>query len=238
MNYATDTAQPPDTLDEEALRRRLVNRIAIAGVVVVALLGGLALIDGLYVAPPIPAPKIVPMPAPFEDAKTAETPSPPPPTAPETAPEPPKPEAVPIIKSQSEPEETSLPSAPLPKATRSVNKPVGGGTVPNTRKASPPQELAHQEPATVAAHSPPARPLTQGTQGTQAERRFVLQMGVFNNVDNAQELLGKLQKAGVPAQIEARVQVGPFNTRKEADEARTKIAAMGLDPGLLMATHR
>ena len=233
MNYATDTAPPLDTLDEEALRRRLVNRIAIAGVVVVALLGGLALIDTLYVAPPTPAPKIVPMPAPVEVAKTAEPA--PAATATETAPEPPKPEAVPTIKSQGEPEETSSPSAPLPKATRSVTKAVGSRALPNTAKALPPQELAHQEPATIAAHSPPARPLTQGAQ---AERRFVLQMGVFNNVDNAQELLGKLQKAGVPAQIEARVQVGPFNTRKEADEARTKIAAMGLDPGLLMATHR
>jgi DedD protein len=235
MNYATDTAPPPDTLDEEALRRRLVNRIAIAGVVVVALLGGLALIDTLYVAPPTPAPKIVPMPAPVEVAKTVDTATSPAPTVSDTAPEPPHPEAVPTIKSQGEPEETSSPSAPLPKATRSVTKPVSGKAAPNTAKTSPPQELAHQEPATIAAHSPPSRPLTQGAQ---AERRFVLQMGVFNNVDNAQELLGKLQKAGVPAQIEARVQVGPFNTRKEADEARTKIAAMGLDPGLLMATHR
>ena len=235
MNYAADTVPPPDTLDEEILRRRLVNRIAIAGVVVVALLGGLALIDTLYVAPPTPAARIVSMPAPVEVAKTADTATPSAATATEPAPEPPKPEAVPTIKSQGEPEETSSPSVPLPKVTRSVTKPVGGRTVTNTAKALPPQELAHQEPAIVAAHSPPARPLTQGAQ---TERRFVLQMGVFNNVDNAQELLGKLQKAGVPAQIEARVQVGPFNTRKEADEARTKIAAMGLDPGLLMATHR
>ncbi len=63
-------------------------------------------------------------------------------------------------------------------------------------------------------------------------------MGVFNNVDNAQELLRKLQQTGVPAQIETRVQVGPFKTRKEADEARAKLAEHGYDAGLLMAIRR
>ena len=48
-------------------------------------------------------------------------------------------------------------------------------------------------------------------------------MGVFNNVNNDQELLARLQKNGIPAQIEARVQVGPFKTKAEADEARTKL---------------
>lgn len=217
---STDTALPPEEEHDDTLRRRLINRIAVAGVVIVALLGGLALIDNFYVAPP-PAvtPKISP-PPPQEDAKPINAV----PVAPlAEAPEPPRPEAVPSIKRTAEPEETRSPSAPLPKQAH-----------PAVSKTAPPQELAHQEPGAAPLHPPPSRPLTQG----QAERRFVLQIGVFNNVDNAQELLAKLQQNGVPAQIEARVQVGPFKTRKEADEARIKLAAMGLDPGLLMAIRR
>lgn len=210
-----DIAQQPEPLDEAALRRRLINRIALAGVAIVVLLGGLAVIDSMYVAPTAPAPVAEPS----RQIEAVDVPS-----TPIAAPEPPRPEAVPTIKrAPAEPEESSSPSAPMPH--HAPAKAVA---------AAPAQELAHQEPATVNNHAPTPRPLTQGTQ---AERRFVLQMGVFNNIDNAQELLAKLQNGGVPAQIEARVQVGPFKTRAEADAARAKVKAMGLDDGLLMAIH-
>ena len=41
------SAQDPHD-EDEALKKRLISRIAVAGVVVVALLGGLALVDALY----------------------------------------------------------------------------------------------------------------------------------------------------------------------------------------------
>jgi DedD protein len=66
----------------------------------------------------------------------------------------------------------------------------------------------------------------------------VLQLGVFNNVTNAEELRAKLELAGVPAQVEARVQVGPFNSRQEAEEARQKLAAIGLEPGVVVAIKK
>jgi hypothetical protein len=37
-----------------------------------------------------------------------------------------------------------------------------------------------------------------------------VQVGVFSNHTNAEELMQKLHEAGIPAQIESRVQVGPF----------------------------
>lgn len=235
----TDTEQQPEDLDEDALRRRLINRIALAGVAIVALLGGLAVIDSMYVAPAAPAPNISVPTISAETSKSAETIALSAVNAQDNMspvaampPEPPHPEAIPTIKSNAAMEESSSPSVPLPKQPHPQTVPAAGKAA---AKSSPPQELAHQEPATSSAHTPPPRPLTQGPQ---AERRFVLQMGVFNNVDNAQELLTRLQKGGVPAQIEARVQVGPFKTKAEADEARTKLKAMGLDAGLLMAIHR
>jgi cell division septation protein DedD len=59
-------------------------------------------------------------------------------------------------------------------------------------------------------------------------------VGVFSNHANAEELVTKLHEAGIPAQIESRVQVGPFVSRAEADAARAKLKAMGLDDGLLV----
>ena len=201
-NNMTDTGQQPDSLDEDALRRRLINRIELAGVAIVALLGGLAVIDSMYVAPPTTSPKIAVAPIIVETVKPADTVAVAP-VAPQekaaevqTPPEPPKPQAVPTIKKSAEPEESSAPSPPLSRQP----------------------------------HPPP--------QSAPAGRHFILQMGVFNNVNNAQELLDRLQKNGIPAQIEARVQVGPFKTKAEADQARPKLKAMGLDAGLLMAIHR
>lgn len=219
-----DTESLPEALEEEALRRRLINRIAIAGLAIVALLGGLAVIDMLYVAPSTtltnastrssqstftpemtrPVEGVTPLSAvavaPEEAIPDAQTP-------PVLPPEPPSPEATPSLKIRSEPEETSSPSVPSPKQVSPI--------VPTFSK-----------PVQVAAAA--------NTKG----RQFIVQMGVFNNIGNAQELLAKLQKIGIPAQIESRVQVGPFKTKAEADAARTKLKAMGLDPGLLMATQK
>jgi DedD protein len=63
-------------------------------------------------------------------------------------------------------------------------------------------------------------------------------MGVFNNLANAEELRAKLEMAGIPSQIEARVQVGPFATREEADAAREKLRSLGMDTGILTAIKR
>jgi DedD protein len=231
MNEASDitadNAPQPEALDEDALRRRLINRIALAGVAIVALLGGLAIIDTVYVSPPpMPVKAVATQPiaeAVRLDNGTSLSSVSAPVGKPVPAPEAPKPEAIPTIKSSGEPEESYSPSIPLPK--------------------QPPPVVA--EPRTVPAlagppmHTPTAPPQgTPNVAGVQGPRPFVLQMGVFNNVDNAQELLARLQKNGLPAQIEARVQVGPFTTKAEADAARAKLKAMGLDPGLLMSAHR
>lgn len=63
---------------------------------------------------------------------------------------------------------------------------------------------------------------------------FVVQMGVFNSVGNAEDLLAKLKVAGIPAQLETRVQVGPFATRAEALRAQEKLRALGLGKGMLV----
>lgn len=193
---------PPEQTDDEALRKRLLNRIALAGVAIVALLGGLAIVDSMYVSP-TPAASKASLPEPVKpvepiaisptivSATTAELPEPP---------EPPKPQAVPTLPPATT-EESELPSSAAPEKTK-------------TRRDNEAKEI-----------SSPA-------QG------YLLQMGVFNNVDHAQELFAKLKQAGIPAQIESRVQVGPFKTKTEAEEMRAKLKGLGLDSALLLPLRK
>jgi DedD protein len=67
-----------------------------------------------------------------------------------------------------------------------------------------------------------------------AEKPFALQLGVFSDLANAEELRAKLEMAGIKASIDARVRVGPFATRAEADAARAKLRELGISEVLLV----
>lgn len=191
---------------EEALRRRLVNRIIIAALLVAGLLGSLAMFEAIYTPPPPVT------------AKLAVPPKPVPATEPETKPIAPAIEAKPepaVAKPEVKavPERTAAPSAPRPPQVQPA--PV----------VAPPHAAPHRAPA--------SRPVTQAV-----ERRYALQMGVFGNMANAEDLRAKLVANGIPATIEARVSVGPFRTRQEVDAARAKLKELGLDDGLLITTKK
>jgi DedD protein len=63
-------------------------------------------------------------------------------------------------------------------------------------------------------------------------------MGVFGNVANAEDLRAKLELHGIPSSIEARVHVGPFRSKEEADSVRAKLKELGLDGGLLVTLKK
>ncbi len=231
MTNQPDDALPESELSEEdVLRKRLVNRIAVAAVVIVALLGGLAVIDALYVPPaPPPAAKMAEAPS---ATKASESP------VAEPAAEEPKQE-----QAMAEPEQTATPSpSAVPKELKPLTVPAQAKTAslrptpPLTQRPEPAHEAARVAAAVRPGHNaPPSKPLSEAPEPV---KRFVVQMGVFNNVANAEELRSKLEAAHIPVQIEARVQVGPFATKADAEAARTKLAAMGMDPGILMANRK
>lgn len=238
------TPQTDGSENDDDLRRKLVGRIAVAGVLIAALLGGLAVFDRAYVPPPTPAAKAEPPPA--------ATP------APTLATEEKKDEAKEEAANeegketketaQAEPESSESPSAPTvakeekplkpltkPAAAHLANlKPHAESPVAASRP-EPGKEVARATAPTIARHAPASRPLTQAIE---TAKQYVLQLGVFNNLSNAEDLKAKLELNHIPAQIEARVQVGPFKTRQEAEEARTKLAALGLEPGILVAQKK
>lgn len=237
-----DTATP-----EEALKRRLLGRLAIAGGLVVVLLAGLAVMDHMSRAPEVEPPKVASASGPIEPAETpAEKPAES--TGDATA-VPEKGDAVTDSDTTSAPPlNDEHPAKPLtvPAEARTASmRPSPEASVPS-RGPEPAQRIPQRSPVVADGHHAPAsRPLTQPgpiaaqpAQVTEANRQFVVQMGVFNNIANAEELRAKLELAGIPAQIEARVKVGPFATREEAEAARKKLAALGLDPGYLTATRK
>lgn len=59
-------------------------------------------------------------------------------------------------------------------------------------------------------------------------RVYVLQLGVFGNPDNAKQLVERLNREGIRAFSETRVQVGPFSTRAEAEQTRAALQRLGL----------
>lgn len=235
-----------DTTADTALKRRLLNRIAVAAVVMVGLLGSLAIFDALNAPEPAPqkmaaAPAAVP---PKEEAVVPEKPA-------ETVAAPAaeaKPEPTQVAKAGEEvvPEGTASPGAPplqpLPPEKR-LTKPATGRTAsmrpsepvpPATSPAArpdPAREIA-QAP-TAPRRAPASRPITQA-----GERQYALQMGVFGNLANAEDLRAKLELNGIPSSIEARVHAGPFKTREEAELARTKLKELGLDGGLLLTLKK
>ena len=63
---------------------------------------------------------------------------------------------------------------------------------------------------------------------------FAVQAGVFSDPRRAEELHARLTLEGIPSTIEARVQAGPFKSREEAEAARVKMKALGIDAVMLM----
>ena len=62
---------------------------------------------------------------------------------------------------------------------------------------------------------------------------YALQAGVFSDTQHAEELHARLTREGIPSSIEARVQVGPFKSKAEAEATGKKLNALGIDSVLL-----
>lgn len=62
------------------------------------------------------------------------------------------------------------------------------------------------------------------------EGRHLLQLGVFSDINQAEDLRAKLGTSGLPSTLSTgtHVFVGPFSTQEEADAARAKLKELGL----------
>ena len=234
----------PELTAEDAVKQRLLGRIAVAGVIIVGLLGSLAMFDALYAPrpqPPAPVATVAPPPAetPPAEAPTATTPpvaeAPPAPAVPEKTaaapadPLPPLP-AERLTKPATAQKALAHP-APAVTVPEAVKPPVAKAPAPASRPLS--QAPAQQQPPIKQGG-----PLTALMPPDQPPRQFALQLGIFSNFTNAEELRGKLEAAGIPTTVEARVRAGPFATRGEADAARVKLRQLGIEESIRVSVKR
>ncbi|MBK7815331.1 MAG: SPOR domain-containing protein [Rhodocyclaceae bacterium] len=223
--------QPPNLPDgDEALRRSLLKRVGVAAVLVVVLLAALMLFDGQ---------------SGWDEQRVAPVARVEPPVKPIEQPT--EPAVVDVVEQAdvaAVPEDTETPISrpraderPLTMPARAQNAAMRPAeSMAAAPKPDVARDIARVVPPKEAATMPTAsRPIAQAIESS---RHFQLQMGVFNNLANAEELKTRLEAAGVPAHIEARVQVGPFASRREAEQAREKLKSLGMAPGLIVAARK
>ena len=56
----------------------------------------------------------------------------------------------------------------------------------------------------------------------------MVQAGTFRSTANARALQKQLQRAGVAAHLETRVQLGPFKNKDDADRALARAKKLGI----------
>jgi DedD protein len=283
-NESPDFGPAPGEEDESArIRRKLLWRMGVAGLMIVALLGGLTLFDHLATAPrepeyvpprftePVPVPPksvtqtlgpVVTMPDEGDEEtekplQTSDT------SVPEAT-------AAPVIPADAPPVDLAPPPSPdgaaRPAPGRATAKPPSraAATVSPAAPQSSPSPAARAEqktgqepvlsrPETLRPDIPRAeapRPETSRPEASRPETLgalpsrqspalpqplpgYTLQAGVFTDPRRAEEIHTRLAQEGIPVTLETRVLVGPFKNRNEAESARAKMKAMGID-ALLM----
>ena len=149
-----------------------------------------------------------------------------------------KPEAAPD-KTDPEPAKAQASEAKAPEIS-SKTKPAGAvnsaTSEVNTKQGSEPAKAA------VAAAKPVAAAPKASTDGVSPERPFAVQIGAFASDKGAKEQLARARKTGLKAYTERietskgtriRVRVGPFKTREEAEKARVRLKAAGIDSAII-----
>ncbi|MFC3533806.1 SPOR domain-containing protein [Vogesella facilis] len=112
---------------------------------------------------------------------------------------------------------------PTPAAATDSN-----GSAPAGKTAAP--QAAAAKPAPLPA---PARTPTLATGNNHPSLGYQLQLGLFASPGNAEKLVADLKKHGLSARTETRVQLGPFRTRAEAEEAMQRLRELGYQPLLV-----
>lgn len=139
----------------------------------------------------------------------------------------------------AEPEASYDPTVPLVDVAP-TGKPAAKSSAPKNDKELRPDRLQ----VTTSSRSAPGLPASAAPKSpiqviaASPGGDYVVQMGVFANPGNAEELHTRLVQAGIPSQIETRVQVGPFATREQALKAQEKLKTLGMGAGILVAAKK
>ncbi|WP_291987315.1 SPOR domain-containing protein [Candidatus Accumulibacter sp. ACC007] len=247
---AAGTAQPAGEARAD-LKRQLLWRMGLAGLMILALLGVLALFDyanapddSLVTGQPYTEPVPVRKKDPVLPLTPAETPLDAPPVTTESATTEVSSEVASEVDSEAGSESAARKTAGASVQTRPLSKAgATAGEKPSALSAPPPPppprvaatpalppavkkpgdgtaSAAAPPPPVVEAPAPVAVRLVSG---------YIVESGLFSDLALAEEWQTRLAQEGIPATVEARLQIGPFKSRAEAEAARRKLGKLGID---------
>lgn len=144
--------------------------------------------------------------------------------------------AKPAVAANSRPLVTN--TATTPASTNPAPKPAPAPLA--MRKAVPATTEEVAVPATPSTPqlAPRVMPTLPGSKNSSPSLGYQVQLGLFSSSMNAEKLVADLKKQGLAARTETRVQLGPFRTRAEAEEAMQRLRELGYQPMLIpIGTH-
>ena len=145
--------------------------------------------------------------------------------------------------------QADTPESPQPQA-QEQQSPEPQKPEPQKQESRKPEPVpAKNEPAATekpVTESPPAENPAPAQQLTAAEGNWLVQVGSFGSLDNANRLGTELDGLGYAAMLEAgggadstlvRVKIGPFNSEHEANEAAQRVRGSipGVSPRVISA---
>ncbi|AWI75948.1 hypothetical protein CEW83_12570 [Parazoarcus communis] len=112
--------------------------------------------------------------------------------------------------------------------------PDAGAADPAAADVKPEGEPLPLTQVEAASAPPPAEkkasvPLANG---------YLVQLGVFGSMDNADGLRADVAARGLPAHVEGRVVVGPFPDKAAAEAARARLKREGLASGIVVPPRK
>lgn len=250
-NAASNAGSAAQTESVEVIRKRAKHRlIGSAVLVLIGVLGFPLLFD----TQPRPIPVDIPIEIPGKGTvKPLVIPGPGAPAA--TSASAPKVADKPAEKVTADaslaPKEEIISSKPAPALAASAPPAIKNEAKPEAKPEVKPAVKPETKPAKPAANDDATRAaaLLNGTavpaakpSASEADGRFVVQVGAFADVTKAREARLKVEKAGLKTYTQVaetkdgkriRVRVGPFATKAEADKAAAKIKGLDLPAAIL-----
>jgi DedD protein len=98
---------------------------------------------------------------------------------------------------------------------------------------APPARIDMAAPAPAPVMSP--APKSEVPAGASA---YSVQLGVFSNPANAEQLRARLTQNGISSYLETRVRLGPFATRQDALAAQERLRKLGMETGMAVAIKK
>ena len=117
---------------------------------------------------------------------------------------------------------------------------------PNDTEASPPKKTAPAKPAEKPVAAEPVKTVEKAAENGKPPAKgaagYVVQVAALNDPDKAKQMRDQIGATGLKAYTEVvptakgnvtRVRAGPFVSRADADKARDKLKALGLNGNVI-----